>query len=188
MQIDVHAATVPVLSNRSNLVLIDTPTMSSYSRCDLSDLLAYLVLHEQTHYSDYSRKDHAAFDLHLVLHHVPGHSRDRRGCIRRRRRRLRVRLRRIERLAPPTITIVVAIRGAPRSVRRRMSRSLAFDRAARPLSITYSRIRQKPSAADRARSLFPHSDIYDHPPRSASWVGHFCQADQGQFSRAVPAK
>ncbi len=118
MQIDVHADTVQALPKSLHLVL--HLGMSGHSRCNPNDLPSYLVLHEQPYYSDYSRKDHATFDPHLVLHHIPGHSRHRCWRVARRRRLCRLLLRGPERHPPTTISIVVAIRGTPCSIRLRV--------------------------------------------------------------------
>jgi hypothetical protein len=141
VQIDLHAATLPVLAARIDRVLRRPGGMSDDSPNDLGTLLSHLVLHEQPHHSDNSRKDHTAFEPHLVLHHVPGQSGRRWRCIRRWRHYARLRLRGRERLAPPPITVVVPIRGAPPPVGAAMPLVLTRLAIARVLSIAYARVR-----------------------------------------------
>jgi hypothetical protein len=78
-----------------------------------------------------------------------------------------------ERHPPATISIVVAIRGTPCSIRLRVPGSLAVDRAARLLAIADSNVRLKPTPTFRAGTFLPHGDNHHRPTPPRSAVGHF---------------
>ena len=181
VQIDLHPATLPVSAARVDLVLHRPAGKSNDSVNDLRHFLAYLVLHEQTHLPDYSRNDHTSLDAHLVLHHVPRQSGGRWPGSRGRRRLARLCLRDCDRLAPPPITIVVAICGAPPLVGAAVALALTLLPIARPLSLAYARISQEPAAADRARALLSHSADQDRLPTPPTIGGSLFTSDPGSI-------
>lgn len=146
VQIDLHVASLPALPPTRDLVLRDASEVFRHSGNDLAHLTAHLVLRVPTHYSDDSGNNYATFDPHLVLHHLPRQSGHRRRRVGPGWRRLGPLFRRRDRLAPPPIAVVVAIRRPPRPVRTAVTLALALLSITCVLARPDASVRQKPAA------------------------------------------
>ena len=122
----------------------------------------------------------------LVFRQIPGKLVQRRGHSQRFRRRMGLH----RALLDPVGGRVVRVPAAPTRLRLLPPRRLAFRFVTGTLPRSYPRVRPKPSATDRARSLpgLWHGDASSSPRHTAvrfrsEWLGHFWKAEVGHFSR-----
>jgi hypothetical protein len=135
--------------------------------------------------------DYCSFQTHCVSRRIPGYFRQRIATERRADRPLDTHA-----LAKPALAVVIRMLLVPCGARAPMPLASALLTTARALSLTRTRVRLEPLAANptrpRARHPLPpeaeaawRSALRSLRLRRARRVGHFSRAPPGHFSRAV---